>query len=203
MPASTLPDVTKNPTLNNGQKETTIEKESIKVKEIKFHELVNWLEKWGYKVIDKTKENKIEGIEFQAEVYPLLPYSSGANTPLFLEFQNDLEEGLIIRTTFEIDKDIESHLKKQNMARATTLTYIEIEQIVLPMKVSMIRSHPQINLYKVVFYDGLKKQYFFDCIINLINSMSIIIDKWDAKYYEIKTKTLQSIPRRENRESNS
>jgi hypothetical protein len=30
MPASTLPDVTKNPTLNNGQKETTIEKESIK-----------------------------------------------------------------------------------------------------------------------------------------------------------------------------
>ena len=190
MSTSTKLDVTNNLTLNNGQKENTMEKdkvkdekELIKVKESKFYELVDWLEKWGYKVIDRTKESKIKEIEFQAEIYPLLPYSSGLNTPLFLEFQNDLDDGFIIRITFNLDKDIESHLKNQkDMARETALTYIEIEQIVLPMKISMINSHPLINLYKVAFYNDLKRQFFYDCIIDLVNSMSLVIGKWDAKY---------------------
>ncbi len=197
MSTSTKPDVTNVPTLINGQNENTIEKdkvkeekEIIKVKELKFYELVDWLEKWGYKVIDRTKENKIDEIEFQAEIYPLLPYSSGLNTPLFLEFQNDLDDGFIIRTTFNLDKDIESHLKNQkNMARETALTYIEIEHLVLPLKISMINSHPFINLYKAVFYNDLKKQFFYDCIIDLVNSMSLVIGKWDAKYYDVKPKS--------------
>jgi hypothetical protein len=182
---STKPDFTNNSTLNNGQKENPIEKdkvkdekELVKVKESKFYELVDWLEKWGYKVIDRTEESKIEGIEFQAEVYPLLPYSSGLNTPLFLEFQNDLDDGFIIRTTFNLDKDIESHLKNQkNMARQIALTHIEIEQLVLPLKISMIKSHPFIYLYKVVFYNDLKRQFLYDCVIDLVNSMSLVIGK--------------------------
>jgi hypothetical protein len=91
------------------------EKQSIKVKESKYYQLIDWLQKWGYKVTDKTKENKIVEIQFQAEVQPLLPYSSGLNTPFFLEFQIDLDDGLIIRTTFELDKNIETHLKNKNM----------------------------------------------------------------------------------------
>lgn len=197
MSTTTKLDVTNNPTLNNGQKENTMEKdkvkdekELIKVKESKFYELVDWLEKWGYKVIDRTKESKIKEIEFQAEIYPLLPYSSGLNTPLFLEFQDDLDDGFIIRTTFNLDKDIESHLKNQkDMARETALTYIEIEHLVLPMKISMIKSYPLINLYKVVFYNDLKRQFFYDCIIDLVNSMSLVIGKWDAKYYDVKPKS--------------
>ncbi len=197
MSTSTKPDVTNNSASNKEEKEITIEKDKVKdekelinVKELKYHELVDWLEKWGYKVIDRTKENKIEGIEFQAEIYPLLPYSTGKNTPLFLEFQNDLDDGLIIRTTFKLDKDIDSHLGDQkNMARETALTYIEIEQLVLPLKISMIKSHPLINLYKVIFYNDLKKQFFFDCVIDLVNSMSLVIGKWDAKYNDVKPKS--------------
>ena len=197
MSTTTKPNVTNNSTIEDGQKENTPEKdkvkdekELIKEKESKFHELVDLLEKWGYKVIDRTKESKIEGIEFQAEIYPLLPYSSGLNTPLFLEFQNDLDDGFIIRTTFRLDEDIESHLKNQkNMARETALTYIEIEQIVLPLKISMIKSHPFINLYKVIFYRDLKRQSFYDCIVDLVNSMSLVIGKWDAKYHDVKPKS--------------
>ena len=158
MSTSKEPDVTKDSASNNGQKEGTIkkdtvtgEKQSIKVKESKFYELIDWLQKWGYNVIDRTKENKITDIQFQAEVQPLLPYSSGLNTPFFLEFQNDLDDGLIIRTTFELDKNIETHLKNQKMAREIELTYIEVEQLLLPMKISMIKSHALINLYRVIF----------------------------------------------------
>lgn len=197
MSTTTKPNVTNNSTIVDGQKENTTEKdkvkdgkELIKEKESKFYELVDLLEKWGYKVTDRTKESKIEGIEFQAEIYPLLPYSSGLNTPLFLEFQNDLDDGFIIRTTFKLDEDIESHLKNQkNMARETALTYIEIEQIVLPLKISMIKSHPFINLYRVVFYRDLKRQSFYDSIVDLVNSMSLVIGKWDAKYHDVKTKS--------------
>jgi len=197
MSTTTKPNVTNNATIEDGQKENSAEKdkvkdekELIKEKESKFHELVGLLEKWGYKVIDRTKEIKIEGIEFQAEIYPLLPYSSGLNTPLFLEFQNDLDDGFIIRTTFKLDEDIESHLKNQkNMARETALTYIEIEQIVLPLKISMIKSHPFINLYKVVFYMDLKRQSFYDYIVDLVNSMSLVMGKWDAKYHDVKSKS--------------
>src|SRR5215218_5881438 len=101
MSTSTEPDVTKDSTSNNEQKEGNVkkdtvmdEKQLIKVKESKFYELIDWLQKWGYKVTDRTKENKITDIQFQAEVQPLLPYSSGLNTPFFIEFQNDLDDGL-------------------------------------------------------------------------------------------------------------
>ncbi len=118
-----------------------------------------------------------------------MPYSSGLNTHLFLEFQNDLDDGFIIRTTFNLDKDIESHLKNQkDMTRETALTYIEIDQLVLPLKISMIKSHPLINLYKVVFYNDFKKQFFYDCIIYLVNLMSLVIGKWDSKYHDVKPK---------------
>ena len=68
------------------------------------------------------------------------------------------------------------------------LTYIEINQLILPLKVSIIRDHPFIKLYKVVFTDGLDKQYFLDCITDLMNSMSLIIGKWDEKYYNVPAK---------------
>ena len=57
--------------------------------------------------------------------------------------------------------------------------------MILPMKVSIIRDHPFIKLYKVVFTNGLDKQYFLDCVTDLMNSMSLIIGKWDEKYYSV------------------
>ena len=53
------------------------ENQLIKTKESKFNELIEWLQKWGYKVIDRSKENNIKGIQFKAEISPLVPYSSG------------------------------------------------------------------------------------------------------------------------------
>ena len=97
MSTSEEPDVTKDSTSSNEQKGGTVkkdivmdEKQLIKAKESKYYELIDWLQKWGYKVIDRTKENKITDIQFQAEVQPILPYSSGLNTPFFLEFQHIL-----------------------------------------------------------------------------------------------------------------
>jgi hypothetical protein len=160
----------------------------IKLKEDKFNELVNWLGKWGYKVMDKTKENNVKDIEFRAEVTPLLPYSTGITTPFFVEFQNGLDDAFIIRTYYELEKNIEAHLKNQNRAREIELTYIEIEQIVLPMKISIVRAHPIINTYKVIFLEGLTKQFFHDSINDLVNANSLIIGKWDEKYYSMVSK---------------
>ena len=163
-------------------------KQVINIKESKFAELICWLQKWGYKVMDRSKESNIKEIQFKAEIIPLVPYSTGMSTPFYLEFQSDLEDGFIIRSTFELDKNIELHLKNQKRAREIELTYIEIEQIVLPLKVSLIRAHPSIYLYKIIFLDGFTKQYFYDSVNALISSMSLIISKWDEKYYEIKPK---------------
>lgn len=161
-------------------------KSILEVKRSKFNELVDWLKKWGFNVIDKSKDNKILGIEFQAEIQPQLPYSSGLSTPFYLEFQDDLEDGLIIRTTFELDKNIEIYLDSQNRAREIELTHIEIGQLVLPLRISIIREHPFIKLYKVIFITNLDKQFFLDSITDLMNSMSIIIGKWDERYYQIR-----------------
>jgi hypothetical protein len=165
------------------------ENQLIRIKELKFKELVGWLQKWGYKVIDKSNESKNIAIQFTAEITPLLPYSTGASTPFFLEFQNDFDDGFIIRSTFELDKNIELYLKNQKRAREIELTYIQIEQIVLPLKVSLMRAHPLIYIYKIIFSEGLTKQFFYDSINSLINSMSLIISKWDEKYYEMIPKT--------------
>jgi hypothetical protein len=164
------------------------ENQLIKIKESKFNELIGWLKKWGYKVIDRSKENNIEGIQFKAEISPLVPYSSGTNTPLFLEFQNDLVDGCIIRSTFELDKNIELYFKNQKRAREIELVYIQIEQIISSLKISIIRAHPLINIYKIIFTEELTKQFFFDYINDMIRAMSLIIGKWDEKYYEIRPK---------------
>jgi hypothetical protein len=188
---STTGTNTVSPEHNEGKEEIkniNNENQPVQTKESKFNELIKWLLTWGYKVIDKTKENKIEGILLKAEISPLVPYSSGTNTPFFLEFQNDLDDGFIIRSTFELDKNIELHLKNQKRDREIELTYIQIEQIILPIKIFIIRDHPRIHIYKIIFLERLTNQFFFDYINDLINAMSLIIGKWDEKYYEIKPK---------------
>jgi hypothetical protein len=156
-------------------------------KSSKFKELTQLLQQWGFNVTDKTKVVNIAGIEHQAEVIPPVPYPSGLSTPFYLEFQDDLDDGFILRTTFELDKNIEIHLNNQNRAREIELTYIEINELILPLRVSIIRDHPFLKLYKVMFYPELKKQEFLDAINDLINSMTIISGKWDEKYYQLKT----------------
>jgi hypothetical protein len=168
--------------------EQDVQIQLVNLKRSKFAEIISWLQSWGYKVVDKTNSVIITGIELQAEVIPQIPYSSGLSTPFYLEFQDDLSDGFILRTTFELDKNIEIHLNTQLRPKEIELTYIEINQLILPLKVSIIRDHPFIKLYKVVFTDGLDKQYFLDCITDLMNSMSLIIGKWDEKYYNVPAK---------------
>ncbi|MDF0680023.1 MAG: hypothetical protein P0116_03565 [Candidatus Nitrosocosmicus sp.] len=187
MSTSNKTDSAAESTSSNVSKEITVEKDAgkdgtelMKLKESKFYELIDWLKKWGYETKDTTKENKTEGIEFQAQVSPQLPYSSGLSTPFFLEFQKDLDDGFIIRTTFELDKNIESQITGKEL----DLTYIELDSLVLPKNISMIKSPPLINLYKVIFYDGLSKQFFLDAVTALISSMSIVIGKWNQKSHE-------------------
>ena len=187
MSTSNKTDSAAESTSSNVSKEITVEKDAgkdgtelMKLKESKFYELIDWLKKWGYETKDTTKENKIEGIEFQAQISPQLPYSSGLSTPFFLEFQKDLDDGFIIRTTFEQDKNIESQITGKEL----DLTYIELDSLILPKNISMIKSPPLINLYKVIFYDGLSKQFFLDAVTALISSMSIVIGKWNQKSHE-------------------
>ncbi|GKS61510.1 hypothetical protein YTPLAS21_09680 [Candidatus Nitrosocosmicus sp.] len=168
----------------NAKDSQALKRPKMEIKRSRFEEIVNWLKQWGFKVTDKTKETKIQGIEFQAEILPQVPYSSGLSTPFYLEFQDDLDDGLIIRTTFELDKNIEIYLNSQNRAREIELTYIEIYRLVLPLRISIIREHPFIKLFKIIFTQNLDKQLFFDSITDLMNSMSIIIGKWDEKYYQ-------------------
>ena len=187
MSTSNNTDTSAESTSSNVSKEITVEKDAgkdgtelMKLKGSKFYELIDWLKKWGYETKDATKENKTEGIEFQAQISPQLPYSSGLSTPFFLEFQKDLDDGFIIRTTFELDKNIESQITGKEL----DLTYIELDSLILPKNISMIKSPPLINLYKVIFYDGLSKQFFLDAVTALISSMSIVIGKWNQKSHE-------------------
>lgn len=187
MSTSNKTDSAAESTSSNVSKEITVEKDAgkdgtevMKLKKSKFYELIDWLKKWGYETKDTTKENKTEGIEFQAQISPQLPYPSGLSTPFFLEFQKDLDDGFIIRTTFELDKNIESQITGKEL----DLTYIELDSLILPKNISMIKSPPLINIYKVIFYDGLSKQFFLDAVTALISSMSIVIGKWNQKSHE-------------------
>lgn len=150
-------------------------------KELKFRELNDWLKKWRYEIKDTNKKNKIDGIEFQAQIMPQLPYSSGLSTPLYLEFQKGLDEGFIIRTTFELDKQMVNQIKSDDLEMA----FKELERLVYPLEISMIKSFPSISLYKVIFLDDLRKQFFLDCIVSLIHSMSLTIGKMNEKSREM------------------
>jgi hypothetical protein len=81
---------------SNTQKDTTIEKKEVKnnneadltkSKEQQFQELISWLKKWGYKTKDSTKDNKIEGIEYQAQITPQLHTRLDYPHPCFWNFK--------------------------------------------------------------------------------------------------------------------
>jgi len=77
MSTSNKTDSAAESTSSNVSKEITFEKDAgkdgtelMKLKESKFYELIDWLKKWGYETENTTKENKTEGIEFQAQISP-------------------------------------------------------------------------------------------------------------------------------------
>ncbi|KAA2281213.1 hypothetical protein [Candidatus Nitrosocosmicus sp. SS] len=175
---------------SNTQKDSILDKNKVKnntesnltkSKEHQFQEIVSWLRKWGYETKDSTKDNKIEGIEYQAQITPQLPYSSGSSTPLFLEYQKDLDDGFIIRTTFELDNQTESKIKEENF----DIEYSELESIIYPMNISMIKSYPSINVYKVMFHEDLTKRLFLEGLTGIIHSMSLIISKMNRRSREL------------------
>jgi hypothetical protein len=102
--------------------------------------LISWLKNWGYEVKDSTKDNKIQGIEFQAQIKPQLPYPSGLSASLYLEFQKELDYSFILRTIFELDKQIENKNKmnKENF----DIKYTDLESVIYSLNISMIQSHP-------------------------------------------------------------
>lgn len=161
------------------------EEELIKIKEKKFKELSNWLTKWGYENKDTTKQNSIEDIEFQLQITPQLPYSTGASTPLYLEFQKDLDDGFILRTTFEFLEKKETQTNEINF----NYGYSQLENLIYPMNISMLKSFPLINVYKVIFYDNLTKQIFLDSVNGLIHSMSLIISNMNEFPTDISQET--------------
>lgn len=115
--------------------------------------MISWLKNWEYEVKDSTKDNKIQGIEFQAQIKPQLPYPSGLSTSLYLEFQKDLDYGFILRTIFELDKQMENKMNKENF----DITYTDLEIVIYSLNISMIQSYPLINIYKVMFHENLAK----------------------------------------------
>lgn len=171
-----------NPT---SKSDTTNEKKEVKnnndmltkSKEQQFQELVSWLKKWGYETKDTTKDNNIEGIEYQAQITPQIPYEFGLSTPLFLEYQKDLDDGFIIRTTFKLDNQMQNQLNEENF----DTTYSELEDIIYPMNVSMIKSYPAINIYKVMFHEDLTRRLFLEGLMGVIHSMSLVISKMNQR----------------------
>ena len=115
--------------------------------------MISWLKNWEYEVKDSTKDNKIQGIEFQAQIKSQLPYPSGLSTSLYLEFQKDLDYGFILRTIFELDKQMENKMNKENF----DITYTDLEIVIYSLNISMIQSYPLINIYKVMFHENLAK----------------------------------------------
>jgi hypothetical protein len=122
--------------------------------------LISWLKNWGYEVKDSTKDNKIQGIEFQAQIKPQLPYPSGLSTSLYLEFQKELDDGFILRTIFELDKQMENKMNNENF----DITYTDLESIMYSLNISMIQAYPLINIYKVMFHQDLTKRLFLEGI---------------------------------------
>ncbi len=139
--------------------------------------MISWLKNCGYEVKDSTKDNKIQGIEFQAQIKPQLPYPSGLSTSLYLEFQKELDYCFLLRTIFELDKQMENKMNKENF----DITYTDLESVMYSLNISMIRAYPLLNIYKVMFHQDLTKRLFLEGINGLVHSMSLIISKMIKK----------------------
>jgi hypothetical protein len=98
-----------------------------------------------------------------------------------MEFQKDLDDGFIIRTIFELDKQMENKMNKENF----DTSYTDLDGVIYSPNISMIQSYPVINIYKVMFNEDLTKRLFLEGINGLVHSMSLIISKMNKKSGEV------------------
>jgi hypothetical protein len=86
----------------------------------------------------------------------------------------------MIRTVFELDKQMENKNNKENF----DITYTDLESVIYSLNISIIQSSSLINIYKVMFLEDLTKRLFLQGINGLVHSMSLIISKMNKKSSE-------------------
>ena len=87
----------------------------------------------------------------------------------------------MIRTVFELDKQMENKNNKENF----DITYTDLESVIYSLNISMIQSYSLINIYKVMFLEDLTKRLFLEGINGLVHAMSLIISKMNKKSSEV------------------
>jgi hypothetical protein len=152
--------------------------------------LISWLKDWGYEVKDSTKRqqdprNRISSSDKTSITNYQLPYPSGLSTSLYLEFQKELDYCFILRTIFELDKQMENKMNKENF----DIKYTDLESVIYSLNISMIQSYPLINIYKVMFHEDLTKRLFLEGINGVVHAMSLIISKMNKKSREVVQQT--------------
>jgi hypothetical protein len=156
--------------------------EEINIKEAAFYKITQWLSDYGFQVNISTKNNNSNAeIQFEAEVYP------SKESPMFfyLTFGKDLRDGFSTIANMDLPEEIQKAINAL-VERDQQQIYMDIRKLVYPLNINCDTRFPRITLHKLIFIDSLKeKQFFFDCVFNLINAMQLISATFDETYYSL------------------
>jgi len=144
---------------------------ALNIKEAAFNKIIQWIDEAGGKVdiLTRNKNANIE-IQFGAKCYPV----GDASMFHLIIFSNKLRDCFTIGANMyfkeEDAKSIEWLTKKDQ-----DQIFIDIRKITYPLHIDLTTS-----FYKLIFIDSLKeKQYFFNCVSNLLNATQLVSARFD------------------------
>lgn len=148
----------------------------LNIKETVFNKIIHWIEEVGGKVEVLTRKASVDAeIQFEAKCYPV-----GDEGMFYLiTFNNKLRDCFTIGANMyfkeEDAKSIEGLTKKDR-----DQIFIDIRKLTYPLHIDLTAKFPATSFYKLIFIDSLKeKQYFFDCVSNLLNAMQLVSARFD------------------------
>jgi hypothetical protein len=155
----------------------------IKVKEVAFNKISQWISEFGFIIQNQTVDKKPEASrQFELQVV----FGRGHPYPFRIIFSKMFKGSFTISSNMSLNKEDAKSLKGMKNKDFQQI-FMDIRKLVYSLRVNVEVRYPQIFLFKEITIDAISnnKQFLIDELYNFRNTMELVEIRIDELYYHL------------------
>lgn len=142
----------------------------LKIKEVNFNKVCDWLSSYPEQFnCEKIKEIKDKDTQFLARVELK---SKHTGLPFEIKFKKELPDSFFITAHTFLDDDLKKSIDALRKKEQQQI-YMDLRIWIYPLNIQFDMDFPRMSFFKLIFYENLSKQLFFDSINNLSHAINL------------------------------
>lgn len=152
---------------------------ALKIKEANFNKVCDWILQYpGQFDLEKVKDIKDSDVEFLA--YVSLK-GKGITLPFDVTFRRDLPDSFMITANTFLSEDLKKSVDALRWKEQQQI-YIDLRIWIYPLNIQFTPDYPNMRFFKLIFYENLTKQFFFDSVNNLAQAVQLSNMRYDMEH---------------------